>query len=99
MPTKAYMESVKSNKEKEDHSTGKKIPQVKGTALFSVPLKDASIYDKQEVYIYTEEEHNRKKSENPQSQLNVVGESLKTFGMVLRDLEAEFNKLLESQEG
>jgi hypothetical protein len=53
------MESVKSNKEKDDHSTGLKLPQVKGTGLFDVPLSAAAVYDKQFVWIMTDDEKNR----------------------------------------
>ena len=59
MAHKVYMEAVKSNKEKDDHATGLPIPQVKGTAVFEVPLTEASIYDKKEAYILTGEEYER----------------------------------------
>ncbi len=88
---KALMESVKSNKEKEDHSTGEKIPQVKGTLHFSEPLSEVSIYDKTDVNILTNDELRLLQS-SPNVNLNDVTQQIIQISTIINSSIIDFKE-------
>jgi hypothetical protein len=87
MPTKANVVKVQSYTTGSDASMNVLVDK----------LSDATKYDKEVIYIYTEEEHKIKQAEIPNLEeylLNMM-EYVKTALLNQQDFETELNKVLE----